>query len=97
MAEMSIYNMVYKYLLGISGKRPVVLVIIKSIGTLFWLFVIWSAVVFISYIMFKHLLNKNIISSQLSFWNTVGTYATTFEEKARNTILPSVQEQYTRY
>lgn len=76
----SLYYWVYKFLLKSSVSSPFILNILNGLGTVAWLFLLWSVIVFVSFVLFKKLLDRNIISSQLGFIHKLGQYAATFDE-----------------
>lgn len=68
----SLYYWIFTILKNKSASRPFIVNTLNVIGEIAWLFLLWSIIVFISFVLFKKLLNYNIISNQLSFYNTVG-------------------------
>ena len=69
----SLYYWIFTILKKKSASTPFIVNTLNVIGEIAWLFLLWSIIVFISFVLFKKLLNYNIISNQLSFYNTVGT------------------------
>jgi large-conductance mechanosensitive channel len=86
MIKTSIYYWIYNFLLKSSVSKPVIVGILQTVGTVSWLFLLWSVIVFLSFVLFKKLLDKNLISSQLGFWQNVGGYAITLEENISDQI-----------
>lgn len=69
----SLYYWIFKILKKKSSSTPFIVNTLNVVGEIVWLFLLWSIIVFISFVLFKKLLNYNLISGQLSFINTVGT------------------------
>jgi large-conductance mechanosensitive channel len=69
----SLYYWIFTILKKKSASTPFIVNTLNVIGQIAWLFLLWSIIVFVSFVLFKKLLNYNIISSQLSFYNQVGT------------------------
>jgi len=79
----SLYYWIFTILKKKSASTPFIVNTLNVIGQIAWLFLLWSIIVFISFVLFKKLLNYNIISSQLAFYNTVGTV---YEENVKPMI-----------
>jgi large-conductance mechanosensitive channel len=84
MVKNSLYFFVYKLLLKTSVSKPTIVYILKTIGTVGWLFFMWSVIVFVSFVLFKKLLDKNLVANQLNFLHKIGGYAVTLEESIKN-------------
>lgn len=79
----SLYYWIFTILKKKSASTPFIVNTLNTIGEIAWLFLLWSIIVFISFVLFKKLLNYNIISNQLAFYNTVGTV---YEENVKPMI-----------
>jgi large-conductance mechanosensitive channel len=73
--------MIYKLLLKNSTSAPTILFILKTFGNIFWIFLIWSIMIFISFVLFKKLLDKNLVSLQLGLLHRSGKTVQEFFKK----------------
>jgi large-conductance mechanosensitive channel len=83
MIKTSLYYWAYMILLKLSLSKPVINKILETIGTIIWLFLLWSVIIFISFVLFKKLLNYNLISMQIGNIHKLGGYGLVLEEKIK--------------
>lgn len=84
MINNSLYYWAYKLLLKSSLSKPFINKLLKIIGTIIWLFLVWSVIIFISFVLFKKLLNYNLISMQLGNIHKIGGYGLVLQEKIKD-------------
>lgn len=65
----SILYRIYNYLLRFFSYQPIITALLKGLGTTFWLFIVWSVIIFITFVFFKKLLEKNFVTQQLKMFN----------------------------
>lgn len=75
--------LLYEYMVKKTTKFPILQSSIKIFGKTIWLFVAWSFLVFIAYILLKKLITDNYISTELGTLNKIGNIAVSYEEKTQ--------------
>lgn len=86
MSNTSIPFLIYTFLLKVFRNKKNVTTILKAFGNIAWLFIVWSVIVFVSFVLFKKLLDKNFVSQQLAFFHKAGNYAVSLQEQIKKKI-----------
>jgi large-conductance mechanosensitive channel len=87
--------LLYQYMLKKTSKIPALQMFIELFGKTIWLFVAWSFLVFIAYILLKKLITNNYISTELGTLNKIGNIAVAYEENPHSERIPNLTTEET--